>query len=947
VRVSGDLCSDPLLQSIPIRDGCKSLGGVRLEEKLGQGGMGAVYRGKHLRLGVDVAVKVMARPLNLTAEDADTRVKRFLREAHVAAMIDHPALVRVVDVNSAGDLYYLVMDFVDGESAGDCLKRRNERLPEADAVAICLGAAEGLAEAHRKGVVHRDVKPDNIMIGKDGRVRVTDLGLAKATSHDEDASAPSALTQTQSGMGTPFYMPPEQFRAAHDVTPAADVWSLGVTLYQLATAELPWTDSSVFEMAEKIKHDPLPDPREWAPDLSDGFCAIIEKAVAKSPADRYPDGGAMAAALRAHLGAVGGETRHQLAGSRELALASVTPLSKTLTIISKNMLDTGRAGPRADSGRVMAGVRTAGTYGREALGRNGARMVLVGLLLVALLGVVGFAAWHLLSEPGAQRERRNEMAVLLAKGDRQNRDADAKVAAILQTARSFRDAGLLEKARDKASEALEITASHPETKRFLANVSGQIASRQAEAERAAAHKKWLDEGLRLRLGGKLHEAATAYERAQSSAPAGNTDAATAAAECLAEDLKAQAMEAEATGDLERAVKLYAQATAKRNDADTGSRLDRAKQKLDAMRAEEARRAEASRWRTRAEEAERRGDRTAALEYYREAANHGADVSSQVSSLEQEASRREVAARMQAAYETAMARARSHAKRNRWTDAVAGYEEALRHKPGDATATGLMAEAKSKLAPTKTMTLDLGDGVSMEFVLIPSGEFVMGSPASEEKRGEDEGPRHPVRITRAFYLGKHEVTQAQYERIAGKNPSRFKGTNLPVEQVSWNDATSFCRQLARRTGKAARLPTEAEWEYACRAGTTTPFSCGASLGSNQANFNGKHPYGNAATGTYLDETTNVGGYAANAWGLHDMHGNVWEWCSDWYHEGYYAMSMARDPRGPTSGRNRVLRGGSWGNFGNCCRSALRYWLGPMACNHFIGFRVAVSVAAPER
>ncbi|TFH33980.1 MAG: serine/threonine protein kinase, partial [Dehalococcoidia bacterium] len=224
------LDQDPLLTSVPEAEGYKVLGGVVLYQKLGQGGMGAVYRGRHLRLNIDVAVKVMDPPAGIQASQSGEFVRRFVREAQTAASIQHSNLIRVYDVNSEAGVHFLIMDFVDGESASDRLKRKagpgpRRGLGEAEAVEITLGAAEGLAEAHRRGIVHRDVKPDNIMIDKEGRVRVTDLGLAKAASGESD-SAPSLLTQTQAAMGTPSYMPPEQFVSARDVGPRADVWSL-------------------------------------------------------------------------------------------------------------------------------------------------------------------------------------------------------------------------------------------------------------------------------------------------------------------------------------------------------------------------------------------------------------------------------------------------------------------------------------------------------------------------------------------------------------------------------------------------------------------------------------------------------------------------------------------------------------------------------------------------
>src|SRR5205085_11701074 len=166
---------------------------------------------------------------------------------------------------------------------------------------------------------------------------------------------------------------------------------------------------------------------------------------------------------------------------------------------------------------------------------------------------------------------------------------------------------------------------------------------------------------------------------------------------------------------------------------------------------------------------------------------------------------------------------------------------------------------------------------VEFVWILAGSFMMGS----ENGDSDEKPAHRVTISEGFYMGKYEVTQAQWQAVMGNNPSNFKGCdNCPVEQVSWDDAVSFIAKLnAQNDGYTYRLPTEAEWEYACRAGTTTAFAFGDSLSSEQANFDGDYPYGGAPKGVYRQKTTSVGRFQPNAWGLYDMHGNVWEWCED--------------------------------------------------------------------
>ncbi|MBW4517956.1 MAG: formylglycine-generating enzyme family protein [Timaviella obliquedivisa GSE-PSE-MK23-08B] len=239
--------------------------------------------------------------------------------------------------------------------------------------------------------------------------------------------------------------------------------------------------------------------------------------------------------------------------------------------------------------------------------------------------------------------------------------------------------------------------------------------------------------------------------------------------------------------------------------------------------------------------------------------------------------------------------------------------------------------------------DLGNGVMLDMVAIPGGTFVMGSPDSEAERGDDESPQHSVTIA-PFYMGKFAVTQAQYQAIMGINPSHFRGEKRPAENVSWKKAIAFCQQLSQKTGNLYRLPSEAEWEYACRAGTTTPFHFGETITTDLANYDGNHTYGQGLRGTCREETISVGSFPANAFGLHDMHGNVWEWCEDRWHKNY-KKGAPMDGSAWLSKKedtNRVLRGGSWLDGSWNCRSASRY-CGDAGTRPFNGgFRIVCSV-----
>ena len=256
-------------------------------------------------------------------------------------------------------------------------------------------------------------------------------------------------------------------------------------------------------------------------------------------------------------------------------------------------------------------------------------------------------------------------------------------------------------------------------------------------------------------------------------------------------------------------------------------------------------------------------------------------------------------------------------------------------------------------------IDLGGGVKMEVVLIPKGKFKMGSPQDEKGRKSDER-EHDVEITKPFYLEKYPVTQEQYQAITGKNPSYFSkghaGGNIvkdldtkqfPVEYVSWSDAQAFCKKLREndKQQRQFRLPTEAEWEYACRAGTTTPFYFGSELNGKQANCHGDSPYGTTEKGPYKGRPTKVGEYGENPWRLCDMHGNLAQWCEDYY--GPYEGSNVKDPLrtvGPSEGQH-ILRGGSWDDSVQYCRAASRASAVDGIGAH-IGFRVAVSIQEPQ-
>jgi len=271
--------------------------------------------------------------------------------------------------------------------------------------------------------------------------------------------------------------------------------------------------------------------------------------------------------------------------------------------------------------------------------------------------------------------------------------------------------------------------------------------------------------------------------------------------------------------------------------------------------------------------------------------------------------------------------------------------------------------------------DAGAGVTLEMVELPAGSFVMGSNQNDldqiginyvrglskdaklavQSRLLAETPQRTVKLG-GFYMSKYEITQAQWRAVAGlpkvnhelmSDPSAFKGGNRPVEQISWEDAVEFCERLSRLTGRKYRLPTEAEWEYACRAGTTWPFSLGETVEPDWVNYDGKQPYGSAARNTFRQQTVSVGSLGvANAFGLYDMHGNVWEWCLDDWHDTYAGAPMDGSVwQADAEKASRVLRGGAWDSSAGECRSSERKPANAQLRLNNVGFRVVVEVDAP--
>jgi len=538
----------------------RRLGRYRLIRKIGQGGMGTVFEAIQEDLDRRVAVKILPKMLVADRE----MIQRFRREAKAVARLNHPNIVVIYEFSQDHGFHFFSMELVEGRSLEDLLKEQG-RLPVTQALGLIQQALQGLCHAWEQGIIHRDLKPANLLLARSGLLKIADFGLVK------DVAAQSGMTLTGAGMGTPYYMAPEQGYAAKEVDLRADIYSLGATFYHLVTGRVPFEGSTPFEVAVKVATAPLPPVRSVNPDVPVALSTVIEKMLSRKPEGRYQN--------------------------------------------AQELLDA---------------IRACG--------------------------------------PGGTEDRKPIL-----------------VETIVQPGRAV----------------------------------------AAPAE----------------VGGGLF-----------------------------------------------------------------------------------------------------------------------------------------------------------------------------------------------------------DALGMQFALIPAGKFMMGSPKGEKGREENEGPRHQVTISRAFYLGVHEVTQEQWKSVMGTEPWNGQeyakpGKTNAASYVSWNDATEFCKEFSQKTGKTVRLPTEAEWEYACRAGSKTRFSYGddddySSLGDYAwYSMNAFHVGKKCALA--------VGQKKPNAWGLYDMHGNVCEWCADWC-EDSYVNAEDKAPKGPASGIYRVLRGGGWNYNPMDCRSAAHGGFRPDYRNCVIGFRVSLDL-----
>lgn len=1034
-----DLNTDPLLRTVPEIEGYKVLSPCVLYARIGQGGMGTVYRGRHLNLDVEVAVKCLKS--GLAAENPDL-VVRFQREARIAASVHHQNLVQVYDVSHQSGVHYLVMEFVRGETARDRVRRKGP-LAEAEAGRILLGAARGLAEAHAQRIVHRDVKPDNILISHDGKVKVSDLGLAKALEGEE------LTTLTHGVMGTPQYMAPEQWADSSKVGPAADVWALGATLYFLLTGEDAVRATNMHECYKRICVDAFPDVRLKHKGLSETLVSILERCVDRDPAVRYRDCRELANDLKQVLltdttrlddPREAGRTvveplvsppppptmaRIRMAFESQLAtlqltdqggerafeqpvgplVSPTTPAPRTATpwpdrastpeprlrTPARGAIPPDRSGPvrapsaqemspLADSSAPLAPARDARSASDAPRSRRPA-WIAVGVTVAVLLPALFFATRGETPGIASPVDAAGPSADPLPTNPPRSPVMPASGGGPVQAPRSADEPSSVPPPEPKPPPP------RPTVERVVPDSRQPIYVKGENFEIAGTTRNASESKLTARVDESPYTVDVQRDGSfRWSAPLGaDGEHVVTLFDETTEPTRLTIIRDSARPELELA------------DGTQEGRLVR-QQAIDVrMIAKDAnlagvfRRVESQdrvlveqpdrQWLLHLPSLEWEGPNSFQIVAIDKAGNERVrEITVVLDSalpklLDLEPDEKSPLRPFQdnpirLTFDEPLARATVDGRElepepgsdgKRWRGVVKpakaadscdvswSAEDRVSNRASDRFRWSVLsaqprAPEGFEIVDATFVVDDWVRGVhhqntGIKLLLLPGGEFAMGS--SDAKSDADERPQVRVAITRPFYLGATEVSRGQWRRVMEPGAKEKSDDALPIVDVTWFEAKKFCEKT-----RCFRLPFEAEWEFACRAGKATAYWTGDTITSGMACLNDTlNPRVGPQLPMRVDSVLET-----NPWGFLHMHGNVREWCMDAYDPTWYATLVQgsppiKDPRNDSQGAQlRVLRGGAYYFYSANCRSASRGGGDPGKRFPEIGFRVAMDLPA---
>jgi len=955
-------------------------------DKLGKGGMGAVYKARHKRMDRVVALKMLPSSATKSAD----AVQRFQRETRAAAKLSHPNIVTAHDADEAKGVHFLVMEYVEGRDLYAFVKEHGT-ISVARAVDYVVQAAKGLQYAHSQGVIHRDIKPHNLLLDKAGTIKILDMGLARIGDMAGDADDDDGLTRSGQVMGTLDYMSPEQALDTRTADARADIYSLGCTLHYLLTGRPPYTGDTVTKKILAHRMEPIPSLGELRSDVPQSLDAVFSKMMAKEPKERQQSMTEVIRELQAC-------TLQQGVAAPASFPSSSSGYAETVDLQREDTEPPAEPLSPLDelfaSEPIQISERLLGPSLRYKKRWTKQKKILVAAVaggLVALSLLVWIVAKGT-TNGSSGKETKADLAAT------KETPKSPTAQAVPETAESKRQ--LAEWVNRKEGQVIDCPGGYDISFHVpgMKITDADIAELRSQCNHLDTldlqHTAITDEAIRRLSGmsiGRLGLGITSLSdqglrylkeldtNRLSYLDLGKTRITDDGLEALKPltQLSVLYLHANSIGDagLTHVGQLGKLETLWLFDTKT---TDKGLESLLPLTDLKHLRLN-----------ENPGITDVGLKHLHSLAN--------LQELNLQGTR--VTTAGVAALQVALPNCKVI-----WDPAGQSTEPATASPkppatpagpkpppaiaPFDATKAKQHQEAWSKHLGVQ---VEETNSIGMRLVLIPPGEFEMGSTPEEIAWALEEGkkykmaagsalddhvpsekPRHHLKITKPFYLGMYHVTQGEYEKVIGVNPSTWAGKQMdasafnpplteavtkvrqeraeamagkdtsrhPVETVSWNDCTEFCRRLSalpaeRSARRIYRLPTEAEWEYACRAGTTAHWYCG----DDEACLDEYAWFGKNAT--FVSHA--VGQKKPNAWGLYDMNGNVWQLCTDWFGDDYYRQSPSNDPAGPPAGSLRVMRGGTLDGCALYCRSAFRGKCD--SDDHYVtrGFRVVCEIA----